>query len=228
MLLSGACGERRREGKGMPASRCRGRIRGGELADRPRQSQVRLRRPSLLRRPARARSQRRDIRSRADHDRIRLACHACALRFDAPLEQHGLEWIEPPAMVAHPFDDGTAAVIERSVERPRRPSDAIAARTSVCSDARPPMAADRDVGPGPLGWPQHPLALAAFGMRALRCGGVARGAFARTAGARAVCRESRHMGCCRSIAGRQQAWPRARRDGARGRVGAAARTARSG
>src|SRR4029077_9522040 len=34
-----------------------------------------------------------------------------------PLERHGLEWIEPPAMVAHPFDDGTAAVIERSVER---------------------------------------------------------------------------------------------------------------
>src|SRR5882762_10301453 len=32
-----------------------------------------------------------------------------------PLDQHGLEWIEPAAMVAHPFDDGTAAIVERSV-----------------------------------------------------------------------------------------------------------------
>src|SRR2546425_12002705 len=34
-----------------------------------------------------------------------------------PLAEHGLEWIEPPAMLAHPFDDGTAAIIYRSVER---------------------------------------------------------------------------------------------------------------
>jgi phytoene dehydrogenase-like protein len=32
-----------------------------------------------------------------------------------PLEEHGLEWIHPPAPLAHPFDDGTAAVLERSV-----------------------------------------------------------------------------------------------------------------
>ena len=34
-----------------------------------------------------------------------------------PLQQHGLEWIEPPAMVAHPFDDATCALIYRSVDR---------------------------------------------------------------------------------------------------------------
>ena len=34
-----------------------------------------------------------------------------------PLEEHGLEWIHPPAPLAHPFDDGTAAVLERSTER---------------------------------------------------------------------------------------------------------------
>ena len=33
-----------------------------------------------------------------------------------PLEQYGLEWIHPPAPLAHPLDDGTAAVLERSVE----------------------------------------------------------------------------------------------------------------
>src|ERR687898_2776071 len=33
-----------------------------------------------------------------------------------PLEEYGLEWIHPPAPLAHPFDDGTAAVLERSVQ----------------------------------------------------------------------------------------------------------------
>ena len=33
-----------------------------------------------------------------------------------PLAEHGLEWIEPPAALAHPFDDGTAALLERSLE----------------------------------------------------------------------------------------------------------------
>ena len=32
-----------------------------------------------------------------------------------PLAQYGLEWIQPPAPLAHPLDDGTAVVLERSV-----------------------------------------------------------------------------------------------------------------
>src|SRR6184192_1777897 len=32
-----------------------------------------------------------------------------------PLAEHGLEWIHPPAPLAHPFDDGTAVLLERSV-----------------------------------------------------------------------------------------------------------------
>src|SRR5438093_13567146 len=32
-----------------------------------------------------------------------------------PLAEHGVQWIEPPAAVAHPFNDGTAAVLERSI-----------------------------------------------------------------------------------------------------------------
>src|SRR6476659_3757867 len=31
------------------------------------------------------------------------------------LEEHGLEWIHSPAQLAHPFDDGTAVLLERSV-----------------------------------------------------------------------------------------------------------------
>src|SRR5207248_5082632 len=33
-----------------------------------------------------------------------------------PLADHGLDWIHPSAPLAHPFDDGTAAILERSVE----------------------------------------------------------------------------------------------------------------
>ena len=33
-----------------------------------------------------------------------------------PLAGHGLQWVRPPAELAHPFDDGTAAVLLRSVE----------------------------------------------------------------------------------------------------------------
>src|SRR5438045_6444197 len=33
-----------------------------------------------------------------------------------PLAQYGLEWIEPPVVLGHPFDDGSAAIIVRSLE----------------------------------------------------------------------------------------------------------------
>ena len=33
-----------------------------------------------------------------------------------PLGEHGLTWIHPPLPLAHPLDDGTAAVLERSVD----------------------------------------------------------------------------------------------------------------
>src|SRR5579862_4795703 len=33
-----------------------------------------------------------------------------------PLAEHGVEWIDPPAALAHPFDDGTAVLLERSPE----------------------------------------------------------------------------------------------------------------
>jgi phytoene dehydrogenase-like protein len=33
-----------------------------------------------------------------------------------PLAEHGLEWIHPPVLLAHPFDDGSAVVLRRSME----------------------------------------------------------------------------------------------------------------
>ena len=97
-----------------------------------------------------------------------------------PLDEHGLEWIEPTAMVAHPFDDGTAAIIERSVSttaaafgRDRRAYESLFGRLT-----RDWPLIETDVL-GPLRWPRHPVALATFGLRALRSArSVANGAFA--------------------------------------------------
>src|SRR5580658_4994977 len=33
-----------------------------------------------------------------------------------PLKDYGLEWIQPPAPVAHPLDDGTAVMLERDLD----------------------------------------------------------------------------------------------------------------
>src|SRR5690349_21897863 len=35
---------------------------------------------------------------------------------DLPLADYGLEWIQPPAALAHPLDDGTVAVLDRSID----------------------------------------------------------------------------------------------------------------
>lgn len=85
-----------------------------------------------------------------------------------PLEEHGLEWIHPPAPLAHPFDDGTAAVLERSTE---------ATGATLGRDARAykslmePLAEDaRRIQSSLTGsprLPRHPLVLARTGLRSL-------------------------------------------------------------
>ncbi|HEY1055319.1 MAG TPA: NAD(P)/FAD-dependent oxidoreductase, partial [Emticicia sp.] len=53
------------------------------------------------------------------HD-ICSAIHPLALASpffrNLPLSKHGLEFVQPPAAVAHPFDDGTTALLTRSLE----------------------------------------------------------------------------------------------------------------
>ena len=86
-----------------------------------------------------------------------------------PLEEYGLEWIHPPAPLAHPFDDGAAVVLERSVQVTAAAlgSDARAYERlmkGVAEDA--PGLASYFVGSPRL--IRHPVALAASAVRALR------------------------------------------------------------
>ena len=87
-----------------------------------------------------------------------------------PLGEHGLEWVHPPAPLAHPFDGGRAAVLERSVEETGETlgsRDAGAYRRLMHPIVRD---FDRILGSilGPPRLPRHPLALARFGLRAVR------------------------------------------------------------
>ncbi len=101
-----------------------------------------------------------------------------------PLDQYGLEFIYPPVSLAHPFDDGTAALLERSVEAT---GETLGVDGMAYRRLMKPLVADWALlAPallGPPRLPRHPLALARFGLKALRS---ARGlAASRFAGERA-------------------------------------------
>ena len=96
-----------------------------------------------------------------------------------PLHAHGLQWVEPDAMVAHPFDDAEVAVVHKSVERTAAGfgADAAAYRTLYGPFVEDWPKLEMSVL-GPLRWPQHPVAFGRFGMQAIRsAAGVARSAF---------------------------------------------------
>jgi phytoene dehydrogenase-like protein len=107
------------------------------------------------------------------HDRC-SAIHplAAASPFFAtlPLEAHGLAWIHPEAPCAHPLDDGTAAVCERSVDETARglggDGPAWASLFAPLVRDWPALAAEL-LGP-PVHVPRHPIALARFGLAVRR------------------------------------------------------------
>ena len=86
-----------------------------------------------------------------------------------PLSNHGLDWVHPPAPLAHPLDDGTAVVMERSVEAT---ADGLGPDAAAYSELFAPLVSDwekltADIL-GPLRFPRHPLATARFGLTGLR------------------------------------------------------------
>jgi phytoene dehydrogenase-like protein len=86
-----------------------------------------------------------------------------------PLHEHGLEWLHPDVMIAHPLEDGSAAVLMRDVEETAAGlgADAGAYRRLIGPLARRWSRIEGSVL-GPLTHPpRHPLAMARFGLRAL-------------------------------------------------------------
>jgi phytoene dehydrogenase-like protein len=86
-----------------------------------------------------------------------------------PLAQHGLELVQPDAPLAHPLDDGSAVLLERSVEETARglDLDAHAYRRLFDPLVRGSDNLMREIL-GPLRPPRHPVLLARFGSSALR------------------------------------------------------------
>ena len=86
-----------------------------------------------------------------------------------PLHEHGLEWVYPPAALAHPLDDGTAAVLYKSIPE------------TVASLGRDGEAYQALIGELVEGWEKlfdaalapirrlrSPFLMAGFGLRAMR------------------------------------------------------------
>ena len=86
-----------------------------------------------------------------------------------PLSEHGLDWVHPPAPLAHPLDDGTAVMMERSVEAT---ADGLGPDAASYSELFVPLVSDWDKLTvdilGPLRFPRHPLVTARFGLTGLR------------------------------------------------------------
>lgn len=85
------------------------------------------------------------------------------------LAQYGLEFIYPPAALAHPFDDGTAVLLHRSVEKT---SEQLGADARAYQKLLSPLVKNWDIlAPallGPLKFPRHPFAMGRFGLHAIR------------------------------------------------------------
>jgi phytoene dehydrogenase-like protein len=98
---------------------------------------------------------------------------------DLPLTDHGVKWIHPAAPLAHVLDGGRAVFLERSIEETGRHLGADGkAYESLFSPLVEHGRAIVETMLSPLSLPHAPLALARFGMRAIRSAdGLARSRF---------------------------------------------------
>jgi phytoene dehydrogenase-like protein len=87
-----------------------------------------------------------------------------------PLAEHGLAWVQPPTPLAHPLDDGSAAVLERSITAT---AAGLGRDGAAYRRLMQPLVDDWDRGLadgvlGPLRVPSNPLAMARLALVALR------------------------------------------------------------
>ena len=85
-----------------------------------------------------------------------------------PLRDHGLEYIDPPVLAAHPFDGGHAAILLRSLEQAA--SVLGKDKNFYLSTFAPLLKEWPGLVPdllGPIGIPRHPVAFSRFGLKAI-------------------------------------------------------------
>ncbi len=89
-----------------------------------------------------------------------------------PLGEFGLEWIQPAAPLAHPLDDGTAVVLERSLPATMEQlgRDGAMYRRLVAPLVQDWSKLERMILAPLVRVPRHPFALARFGLPALVSG----------------------------------------------------------
>jgi phytoene dehydrogenase-like protein len=95
-----------------------------------------------------------------------------------PLAEYGLHFAQPEAPFAHPLDDGTAVVVQRSVDAT---ADSLGVDAHAYKSLIAPLVRQSDrlmeAILGPAGF-RHPLLMAAFGLSAIRsASGLARSTF---------------------------------------------------
>ncbi len=140
---------------------------------------------------------------------------------ELPLASYGVEWLAPPISLAHPFDDGTAALLHRSIERT---CDALGGDGRAWARLFSPFVNHADqLLPeilAPLHLPRSPLITARFSVKALQSasgladrhfsGVNARGLFAGIAGHSGMRLDrspTAAFGLLLAIAGHRVGWP---------------------
>lgn len=99
-----------------------------------------------------------------------FAMAACSPFFSTlPLEKHGLEWVFPPAALAHPLDDGSAALLYKSVDETAATLGADGKRyRALLGDLTEHAQELVRESLSPVHFPRHPFLFARFGLRAIR------------------------------------------------------------
>jgi phytoene dehydrogenase-like protein len=107
------------------------------------------------------------------HHDLGSAVHPLAIASPAfrsfPLEQHGLTWIQPPIPVAHPLDDGSAAVLMRDLDEAAKHlgEDGPKYRRTVAPFIHRWTDLVNDLLAPPIHLPANPLLLTRFGLLAM-------------------------------------------------------------
>ena len=95
-----------------------------------------------------------------------------------PLDRFGLEWVQPPVPLAHPLDDGSAVLLERSLQAT---AEGLGSGGTAWTRLHGPFVRAwarlaQDLLAPPLRFPRSPVLMARFGLQALRpATSVARG-----------------------------------------------------